>query len=411
MDLWRAGLGQENLMGVTAVLVAKVDDSGVLLAEGTDIAPLISNYLYRLWDLGHSIGDDQLMALAGWAIQDAELYNVVSLADLEALPAVADTVFRKEMLARAALREQAVDLGRGPKESHDRLAPTTSGSLLWAANPRGVGRDQVREVDLDVLVHGNPELAIRLWNSSAVFMGELTGDSIHYLISARPALVADVLAFRRRRVEFPSFPDVEGQVREGFAEEVFNSAVTFAHSGSTDVATEVCYELIASSDTLPPELAADLLSHAPDIWAIAQRPRSTVVRLLELSESSGHVAWVEHMIRALDLGTGPALVEALGAEKTLMLLRFGGKLPSAARMQGLHGVVAYVIEHDGQADRRVVAEEYIKLTAYSSADWLYSIEAPFVEMKKQALAMAASFKGELSQSAAKALRELRRRKE
>lgn len=407
IDLWRAGLGQEVLMGATSVLQAKVDDRGVLLSTKDPIALPTMNYLWGLYELGNAIGDDQLTALAGWAIQDAEPVDAPSLEDLAALPAIVNTLMRDEVLARAQLRNLVHD-GRIPPTRHASF--TASAHLLRGFYPRSVDSGHSNSMSYDLLVNMNAELALRLWHSTADFEGKLNEDQCKTLVMSRPILVADIIAHRR------TIDDVRLIGRRGAADLILEAALDIISVDETILASDVQYELLLSSDNVSENVASRLLEDFPDIWTIARRPRRTILELLELSERTRRLRWVRQMIIEFGAGAGPDLVKELGGETALTILRYRSKIGNVRKFDKeianmrFKGVVNYAMEQAFKKNPpRTAVEEYIKLVAFSSKDWLRTIQGPFEEMRREAEFFADRFYGELSSSTIEAVKRLRAR--
>nr|WP_211765459.1 hypothetical protein [Kutzneria sp. CA-103260] len=412
VDLWRAGLGRENLMGLAAVLSAKVDEDGVLIHVKDPIGlGLARATLWGLFELGQAIGDDQLTALTGWALQDVEPYASPSLDYLASLHGVPGSDFRCEIEARSVLRRRAENGGIEHLSEELNNVRTASNLILRNAAPKPDRRTS-RMMNRDEIALINAELVRKLLAFDGSFF-RTPNDSgfVESLVSERPMVVADLISqCREQRTYFPL--NVSSRKESTLGADLLDFLRDMSPEKRSQIVAELRYEMLACG--IGVDEAAALLGPLADVWAIASRSRSAVLCLLDLSGQCGTFDWIRLLVETLAGRSGPGMVRLLGAPTTLTLLRqkaaWSLKPAKGQRsFEDLYGVVGFALNQSRGDERRTVVEEYIKLVASSPARWLASIEGPFEELAAAAEDMVLAQGGDLSDSVIKSLQVLRKK--
>ncbi|TCO48868.1 NACHT domain-containing protein [Actinocrispum wychmicini] len=415
LDLWRAGLGRDWLAGVATILIAHVNDDGVRLAACDTFTVSNTSYLGGLYALGKAIGDDQLTALSGWALQDVDPMSSPSLQDLAALPSIHGTKFRHEIRARALLRDIA-EHGQ-PRlwpSWASTLGPTASSDLLTTMrSPHQRRPDHTSALELNFLAHTNAELAERIWNSDAVSV-RVTWDRdfelLKHMLMARPILTANMTARDREQHLRRPGSNSSGE-RPQFANLLITLIQRLTDDEKSTIPTDVRYELIASGYEI--DDMTTLLGRLADVWAIGRRPRSTILTLLELSTQRDLVDWIRATVETFALKEGIRLMRAFGSATILTILchpaAWTARTAHDNEPISLRGLASWAVGEASPSEFRPAVEEYVRLVATSPTEWLNHIEAPVSEMKKRAEELASAFGDELSVSAMKSLQVLRER--
>ncbi|MEJ2856108.1 MULTISPECIES: NACHT domain-containing protein [unclassified Saccharothrix] len=405
-DLWRAGLGRNNLTGVSTVLSAQVRPGGLRLEARPKLGQLSpAGYLTARYDLAQAIGDDELAALAGWALQDANPFDPPPLEELAKLPTIGGSALHDEIHARAELRAWRV---HGTRPSNVRPKHSTASSLLLDFLTTATA------LHFELFTRVDPDLATRLWHTPpAVRRFDSASDAeAHRWVEELPAITADVIADRREK-GFARLDDESP--RDLWVKALSKAALRVVDAAPATLHPEIGYELIASEQA-PSSLVHRLLGPEADPWTIARRPRSTLVRLIELSSQWGTWGWVVTTLRALDESDDRTrLVADFGAVGTMVLLRAGGR--TAEREAGallsldLLGIVDWCFTVVSAEEQRLAVEECLKLVDEAPASWLRIVGITFPDGRHWVWELAEQFKGELSVSATAVLERLREREE
>ncbi|MFI9814401.1 NACHT domain-containing protein [Saccharothrix variisporea] len=405
IDLWRAGLGRDELTGVTAVLTAEITRDGVVLDAKQSLAQLAwLDGLTAKYDLARSLGDDELAALAGWALQDADPLDPPPLQDLAALPAIAGTVLQHEIEGRTALHDY---YSHSTPASHLLTFKQTTSHMLLD----GLARARATE---GVFTQVNAHLATTLWAMPRATVHGNDPRELGKLIYERPLIAADAIAAHRGKSEASRWL-VEGL--DGFRQQIARVAAELAAVDPAGLPADVGYELVASALT-EGSLVTELLGDQANPWIIARRPLATLVRLVELSIATGNLAWVWAALNRLqDRGSGERLASSFGGAGTLAVLRAGAALeerdfarPRGHPLGSLVGITEWCLDVAPADDFRVAAEQYILLVG-ESPEWWLDVLGGVEDMRRQALLLYERFGDSLSVTAWAAVRRLLWRQE
>ncbi|MEV7046689.1 hypothetical protein [Amycolatopsis sp. NPDC051061] len=415
IDLWRAGLGQDALMGISAIISSHVDSSGITLSSRVIFGSTASqDQLSGLYDLATSVGDDLLATLTGWALQDVKPLDPPNLNTLAEMPAFLNTAFNVEISARRDLRAhysngypKAAPIQDGP---HDQ---TASSYRLRVLDGR-ISRDRSEELDQRILLGENTELAMDLICSYPVFHSfDLSEDEYDMVVLERTLVAAEAIArfYDYERCQFR--PYVDSGINH-FSKAVTAAAVRLAKTEIKSFPPEVGYELIASDlldDTGLEKHKSSLLGTAAPIWAIASRRYPTILRLLNRSERDGRLDWVHQVIRGFSEIDGPSLVTSLGAASTIALLRYG-RAEDLARSEvqsrpdgsiqepagGVQGIVAWTMKLANPYELHFAIAELVKLLEASNRSWLRHLGMADLDTREYLQGIAQSFSSSLPAS-------------
>ncbi|MEU5692026.1 hypothetical protein [Actinosynnema sp. NPDC020468] len=393
LDLWRAGIGREGLQGLSAILQSTVENGLQLTARETFTAPAAESQLWELYELAKATGDEQLIALSGWAIQDAHpgFPPPPDLRELANLPSIAGSAFHNEIRARAILRERAAHGAYHPLPHWlDTVKETSSIALLRLVN-------HSPEIDY----HTEQYSTVQELNAE-FFSMDMEAYKRNLSITVSEGGI-DLLILHRSRVA-ANYILLERHPRFQSNRLVTSRAARLASGQTAAVSNEVLYELIAS-EMAPSTLRKFLLGEGVDVRTLAERPLDTICELLRVSEHEGTLDWIEAAVE--ELMDGP-LLKTFGALRFLILARHALKHFTADIDHfDLASLTARAITLEGPRMQRAKTEELIKMLAV----WLAvnPVEVDISDLTAIAIRMAEDLGDELSVAAAKDLQVLKGR--
>jgi hypothetical protein len=395
VDLWKAGLTHEDLVGAASILksTSSRDGSIKIVAHERFASVTFGDPIVQEFAIGDSIGDDRLALLAGWALQDVQAISAPSIEQLLQLPSVASSNMENELTARLYLRSRA-ESGAYSLSYEFQLMDRWTRST--AAISKLDGRGMVMQ-DPEHSAHGlwidmlfDPaETTTNIWPQvSDIWEGRSSSfddNLVLFLTGHRAILTANAIAWYRDVQDgVPSSTSSrsrlarigQGQRKIDLAKKIYSSALRLTISDPAKVSAEVRYE-VATLRRPNKKSQAYLFGTEAPLIALASRPRSTLLRVIERSKEVNNFGWINTAINLFGAPGGPSLVLSFGPLNTLTILKAAGQFCDVSEFSeprsGINGIGRWCLRIAAVEDREEMMHELASVVAVCSYPWLDAI--------------------------------------
>jgi hypothetical protein len=363
--VWRAALGLGGLEGLSRVVESKRLDGEVVMSLRLGGVPETSDPLELTFETASALGDDLLMGLAGWALQDVVPTSAPELTRLIGLKSVGDSGLGIEMSRRQMLRNNSMYGYAGSSVIRNLKVEgyfTASSIGIEAITPRYLRFPLESEANTGpgFFLALPAEFCPPVWSSSRIFdvaddrghrSGERSFDEQEYrvLICERAMTAAACISSIRVYPDGPSNTDFpEGRYeRRAFALHVAQAALNMAMSEPDAVPGEVSLELLAllPLHKLPAALIEQYMGGNADPWILATRSSLTIQRLMTVSFSTGKFGLLEKTLAEMSPDTGGArFVHSCGMSGSLSILQAGARNGLLEqKVDLLNGILDYIL--------------------------------------------------------------------